>query len=179
MLVLLDRSQNENLVKTKMRSYKPQNRLWYQNIRLPPYGIMMDKCVHRLHTGSDPIITDSFSGGVSSFVTQLQTTAQYSQGTSDKHTAPCLVHSITKATSIISFTCILKTIRLIIICNFFSQSIYWAPEQGWCALCFQGLLVIYRSVFKNSQIAGKWGPICVKNDLPPLCSPQLTKNSLH
>ena len=53
---------------------------------------MMDKCVHRLHTGSDPIITDSFSGGVSSFVTQLQTTAQYVQALPEKLAALCLIH---------------------------------------------------------------------------------------
>ena len=56
----------------------------------------MDKCVHSLHTGSDPVITDSFSGGASSFVTQLQTTAQYSQGASDKLSAPGRTYILTR-----------------------------------------------------------------------------------
>ena len=115
---------------------------------------MMDKCVHSLHTGSDPVITDSFSGGVSSFVTQLQTTAQYSQGASDKLGAPGRTHILTGAASVWFRTCILKTIRLIIICNFFSQSIYWAPEQGWRSAIPQAVCDL-SICFQNSQIAGE------------------------
>ena len=55
---------------------------------------MLDDRVYTgyLLPGSDPVITNSFSGGVSSFVTQLQTTAQYLQAPSEKLAALCLIH---------------------------------------------------------------------------------------